>query len=198
VPHETDFLSDTGTFDIGVRGSKVFHNSLVYKMCYYRFAEMQIEPGKPGGYDRVRKEVVGVKDIKLSTIQEAFTSEHWIVRIYKVLPRPVVDPSGESIASLSEREQGASKFSGAETAYLGCYSSERFFGGKEYSGGSNGASFSLIHHHTLNLGKKYFAVARNGIDGHAFSFDYLEPSAPRAGDMSGGGCERPCADFPDK
>jgi hypothetical protein len=30
---------------------------------------------------------VGRKNIELSTMEEAFTSEHWIVRIFKVLKR---------------------------------------------------------------------------------------------------------------
>ena len=35
-------------------------------------------------YDRVRGAHVGVKKIKLHYIDEVYTSEHWIVRIYKV------------------------------------------------------------------------------------------------------------------
>jgi hypothetical protein len=48
---------------------------------------MQTEYGKPQGYDRARGKVVGKKNIQLSTMEEAFTSEHWIVRIYKVKHR---------------------------------------------------------------------------------------------------------------
>ena len=36
------------------------------------------------GYDRARSREVGRKNIELTTMEEAFTSEHWIVRIYKV------------------------------------------------------------------------------------------------------------------
>lgn len=38
---------------------------------------------KPSGYDRARNREVGKKDITLETMEEAFTSEHWIVRIFK-------------------------------------------------------------------------------------------------------------------
>jgi dolichyl-diphosphooligosaccharide--protein glycosyltransferase len=40
--------------------------------------------GKPTGWDRVRNCEIGNKDFKLEHIEEAFTSEHWLVRIYKV------------------------------------------------------------------------------------------------------------------
>ena len=40
--------------------------------------------GKPPGYDRVRNVEIGNKDFELDYLEEAYTSEHWIVRIYKV------------------------------------------------------------------------------------------------------------------
>ena len=40
--------------------------------------------GKPPGYDRVRNAEIGNKDFELDVLEEAYTSEHWIVRIYKV------------------------------------------------------------------------------------------------------------------
>mmetsp|Transcript_32258 Transcript_32258/g.77991 ORF Transcript_32258/g.77991 Transcript_32258/m.77991 type:complete len:80 (-) Transcript_32258:467-706(-) len=58
--------------------------SLLYKLSYYRFGGMQSEFGKPAGYDRVRQEVVGKKDIELKYLEEAYTTERWLVRIYKV------------------------------------------------------------------------------------------------------------------
>ena len=48
---------------------------------------MQTEYGKPAGYDRARGREVGKKNIELTTMEEAFTSEHWIVRIFKVKKR---------------------------------------------------------------------------------------------------------------
>ena len=49
---------------------------------------------KPPGYDRVRSAEIGHKDFELETVEEAFTSEHWIVRIYKVkrLPNRAAPP----------------------------------------------------------------------------------------------------------
>ena len=40
--------------------------------------------GRPPGYDRVRNAEIGNKDFELDVLEEAYTSEHWIVRIYKV------------------------------------------------------------------------------------------------------------------
>ena len=40
--------------------------------------------GKPSGYDRVRNAEIGNKDFELDVLEEAYTTEHWIVRIYKV------------------------------------------------------------------------------------------------------------------
>ena len=44
--------------------------------------------GRPAGYDRVRNAEIGNKDFELSVLEEAYTSEHWIVRIYKVKDYP--------------------------------------------------------------------------------------------------------------
>lgn len=88
-------------------GSPTLLNCLMYKMSYYRFGEMQVrhqEEGgailsdfifmmsrplqldfrTPPGFDRTRNAEIGNKDIKLKHLEEAFTSEHWLVRIYKV------------------------------------------------------------------------------------------------------------------
>jgi len=52
-------------------------NSIMHKMCFYRFNEV-------GGFDRVRQASVRDLDIQLNYLEEAFTTEHWMVRIYKV------------------------------------------------------------------------------------------------------------------
>lgn len=92
-------------------GSPTLLNCLMYKMSYYRFGEMQVchrgpnggwgprledfsnlvvshplqlDFRTPPGFDRTRNAEIGNKDIKLKHLEEAFTSEHWLVRIYKV------------------------------------------------------------------------------------------------------------------
>ncbi len=59
-------------------------NSMMYKMCYYRFGELQTHYGRPSGYDLVRQSEIGNKNIQLEYIEEAFTSEHAMCRIYRV------------------------------------------------------------------------------------------------------------------
>ncbi|BES96000.1 Oligosaccharyl transferase STT3 subunit [Nesidiocoris tenuis] len=81
---ETDYYSSTGEFRVDKEGSPTLLNSLMYKMCYYRFGQVYSEGGKPPGYDRVRGAEIGNKDFELDVLEEAYTTEHWLVRIYKV------------------------------------------------------------------------------------------------------------------
>ena len=87
MPNERDFYSSSGNFDVGPGGAPALLNCVAYKLCYYRFGQMHTEYGKPAGYDRARGREIGRKNIELSTMEEAFTSEHWIVRIFKVKKR---------------------------------------------------------------------------------------------------------------
>ena len=56
-------------------------NSLMYKMSYYNYNSLF-----PAGQaqDRVRGSKLPAEGPELSTVEEAFTSENWIIRIYKV------------------------------------------------------------------------------------------------------------------
>lgn len=56
-------------------------NSLMYKMSYYNYNSLY-----PAGQamDRVRGVRLPQQGPELSTVEEAFTSENWIIRIYKV------------------------------------------------------------------------------------------------------------------
>ena len=38
----------------------------------------------PAGYDRTRNTVIGHKDYDLTYLEESFTSEHWLVRVYRL------------------------------------------------------------------------------------------------------------------
>merc|ERR1719422_1222715 len=81
---EHDYYTPNGEFRVDSEGSQTLQNCLMYKMCYYRFGQVYTEQGKPTGYDRVRNAEIGNKDFELDVLEEAYTSEHWIVRIYKV------------------------------------------------------------------------------------------------------------------
>lgn len=47
--------------------------------------------GSQPGLDRTRGYVIGKTDIKLTHLEEAYTTENWLVRIYKV-KKPVNRP----------------------------------------------------------------------------------------------------------
>lgn len=81
---ETDYFSKQGSYRVDNTASKRMTDSLMYKMCYYGFADGTSQYGRPGGYDRVRNTEIGKKHFELTHIEEAFTSEHWMVRIYRV------------------------------------------------------------------------------------------------------------------
>jgi len=81
---EADYYTPQGEFRIDKEGSPTLLNCLMYKMCYYRFGQVYTEAGKATGYDRVRNAEIGNKDFELDVLEEAYTTEHWLVRIYKV------------------------------------------------------------------------------------------------------------------
>jgi len=199
MPSERDFYSSQGQFDIGPNGSPQLHNCVAYKLCYYRFGQMQTRYGKPPGFDLARQQEVGVKNIQLSTMEEAFTSEHWIVRIYKVNKRPTLESSSTqpfaSTKTPSPEDDNSNNNDDdtPETAYVGCFTSESYFVDKSYDGGSTGANFNLALHYAMSSNKKYFAIARSDSDGHSFAFSRLGGAYPR-GNTRQGGCERACLD----
>lgn len=66
--------------------------SLMYRLSYYRFASASAAVSGRYGYDRVRQTDIGLKEFKLNYFEEVFTSEHWMVRIYKVKDKCVLPP----------------------------------------------------------------------------------------------------------
>lgn len=86
-PGNTLFLLSSPS-RVDSEGSPHLLNCLMYKLCYYRFGQVYTEGGKPAGYDRVRNAEIGAKDFELDVLDEAYTTEHWIVRIYKVKDMP--------------------------------------------------------------------------------------------------------------
>lgn len=83
---EEDYYSKDKRFTIDRHGSDKMLNCLMYKLCYYRFGQVYTEQGQPQGYDRVRNVEIGNKNFELEHLEEAYTTQHWLVRIYKVLP----------------------------------------------------------------------------------------------------------------
>ncbi|CAL8105252.1 unnamed protein product [Calicophoron daubneyi] len=84
---EENYYSPHGEMRVDNAASSTLKNCLMYKLSYYRFWEMQTDRNQPLGYDRVRNQVIGYRNYELEGLEEAFTSESWLVRIYRVLPR---------------------------------------------------------------------------------------------------------------
>jgi dolichyl-diphosphooligosaccharide--protein glycosyltransferase len=80
--HERDFFSDRGEYKVDHDASQTMQDSLMYKMSYYRFNELY---GGRDAADRVRGQTIPAAQApQLHVVEEAFTSQNWIVRLYKV------------------------------------------------------------------------------------------------------------------
>lgn len=95
-------------------------DSLMYRLCYYRFGEIRTRHDKPSGYDTVRNAEIGLKTFDLKYFREAYSSERWIVRIYEVLPLPNREERTKSRFDLKKNkplELPANRNSNADTLY---------------------------------------------------------------------------------
>lgn len=81
---ESDFFTERGEFRIDAEGAPALLNCLMYKLSYYQFGDLKLDYRGPAGYDRTRNAVIGNKNFDLTYLEEAYTSEHWLVRIYRV------------------------------------------------------------------------------------------------------------------
>jgi dolichyl-diphosphooligosaccharide--protein glycosyltransferase len=81
---ESDYFTEKGEFRVDSEGSPVLLNCLMYKLSYYKFGDLKFDYNTPAGFDRTRNAVIGNKDFDLTYLEEAYTSEHWLVRIYRV------------------------------------------------------------------------------------------------------------------
>ncbi|KAK9472757.1 Oligosaccharyl transferase STT3 subunit-domain-containing protein [Dipodascopsis tothii] len=79
---ERSFFTPRGEYRVDEQATTTMKNSLMYKMSYYRFTELY---GNQPSVDRVRNQRIPPANApQLNVVEEAFTSENWIVRIYKV------------------------------------------------------------------------------------------------------------------
>ena len=62
-------------------------NSLMYKLSYHGFADNAKTTSGQWGYDRARKVQIAY-DPKLEYFEEAFTSKHWMLRVYRLKDVP--------------------------------------------------------------------------------------------------------------
>ncbi|KAF8921010.1 Oligosaccharyl transferase STT3 subunit-domain-containing protein [Mucidula mucida] len=98
---EPNYFTPQGEYRIDDRASNTMKNSLMYKMSYYRFAELFGGSGQ--AMDRVRNQQIPKVGPTLDYLDEAFTSENWIVRIYQVRKE---DPLGRDLKSANAFAEG--------------------------------------------------------------------------------------------
>jgi dolichyl-diphosphooligosaccharide--protein glycosyltransferase len=97
---EAEYFTKRGEYSIGDTASETMKESLMYKMSYYRFNELF---GGRAAMDRVRGQQTATISPKLDILDEAFTSENWIVRIYQVKKE---DPLGRPLPAANAFEAG--------------------------------------------------------------------------------------------
>ncbi|KAK1757655.1 glycosyltransferase [Echria macrotheca] len=100
---ERDFFTPRGEYRVDSEASETMKNSLMYKMSYYNYNSL-FPPGQ--AMDRVRQARLPEVGPTLSTIEEAFTSENWIIRIYKVKD---LDTFGRDHQSAAAFDRGLKK-----------------------------------------------------------------------------------------
>ncbi|CAN8098707.1 unnamed protein product [Discula destructiva] len=100
---ERDFFTARGEYKVDEGATETMKNSLMYKMSYYNYNGL-FPPGQ--AQDRVRGVRLPAEGPVLNTVEEAFTSENWIIRIYKVKD---LDNFGRDHASVAAFEKGSKK-----------------------------------------------------------------------------------------
>jgi len=97
---EPRYFTPQGDYRVDDQASPTMKNSLMYKMSYYRFTDLF---GGGQAQDRVRGQVIPNPGPTLDYLDEAFTSENWIVRIYQVKKE---DSLGRDLKSANAFDQG--------------------------------------------------------------------------------------------
>ncbi|KAI5789119.1 Oligosaccharyl transferase STT3 subunit-domain-containing protein [Geopyxis carbonaria] len=100
---ERDFFTARGEYRVDDQATDAMKNSLMYKMSYYNYNTLF---GNGPAQDRVRGVKLPAVGPSLHSLEEAFTSENWIVRIYKVKP---LDKLGRDHGSAVAFEAGKPK-----------------------------------------------------------------------------------------
>ncbi|RDA85654.1 hypothetical protein CP532_3556 [Ophiocordyceps camponoti-leonardi (nom. inval.)] len=99
---ERDFFTPRGEYRVDAEATEAMKNSLMYKMCYYNYHTL-FPPGQ--AVDRVRGVRMPDQGPVLDTVEEAFTSENWIIRIYKVKDLDILGRDHASAAAFDRGEK---------------------------------------------------------------------------------------------
>ncbi|KAF4594630.1 oligosaccharyl transferase STT3 subunit [Ophiocordyceps camponoti-floridani] len=99
---ERDFFTARGEYRVDGEATEAMKNSLMYKMCYYNYHTL-FPPGQ--AVDRVRGVRMPDKGPTLDVVEEAFTSENWIIRIYKVKDLDILGRDHAAAAAFDRGEK---------------------------------------------------------------------------------------------
>jgi dolichyl-diphosphooligosaccharide--protein glycosyltransferase len=86
----SNYLSKGGQLKVGKKASAKLTESMLYKLCYYGFSGIKTNLNENPGYDRVRREEIDVHVNLLQYYNEVYTSKNWMVRVFKVMPVPLL------------------------------------------------------------------------------------------------------------
>ncbi|KAI1819743.1 glycosyltransferase family 66 protein [Xylaria intraflava] len=100
---ERDFFTARGEYRVDEGATDTMKNSLMYKMSYHNYASL-FPQGQ--AMDRVRGTRIPSESPVLHSLEEAYTSENWIIRIYKVKD---LDNVGRDHAAAASFEKGHKK-----------------------------------------------------------------------------------------
>ncbi|KAF6258860.1 Oligosaccharyl transferase STT3 subunit-domain-containing protein [Scenedesmus sp. NREL 46B-D3] len=101
---EQDYVGEGGQYRIDSGASPTMLKSLMYKLSYHDFAPASERQIGMRGYDRVRNTQIGKTDVPLKYFEEVFTSEHWMMRIYRVRDQPNRDAAKPASRSGAKRK----------------------------------------------------------------------------------------------
>lgn len=101
---ERNFFTDRGEYRVDSQATKTMKDSLMYKLSYYRFPSLY---PNGEGVDRVRNQKITENDVgDLDYFEEVFTSETWLVRIYKLKSPDTLGRDHGSAAKFSKSSKG--------------------------------------------------------------------------------------------
>lgn len=100
--NERSYFTDRGEYRVDEHASQVMKDCLMYKMSFHGFGDLYA--GRDP-VDRVRQQKLGAEyahNINLDVLEEVFTTENWLVRIYKLKD---LDNFGRSLIDVGEEHR---------------------------------------------------------------------------------------------
>jgi len=80
-------------------------DSVLFKLSYKGFAEQYTRPQQQTGFDLLRRQQVSFKP-QVTHFDEVFTSENWVVRIFRLREHPIESVGGEGMEEFAKQFAG--------------------------------------------------------------------------------------------